>query len=170
MYATLGYQGTLTVTRKRVVEVWFKGAFMYRVPYVVIQGNTVFERDVTRARKLLGLRLDSEVLWNLTPWSWFADWFVNISDVIHNANAFSVNDLVMKYGYLMYKETIEDTYTHSGVTWKDGASSGEISETFRTVLKRRVKAHPMGFGLTDEGLDARRLAILAALGLSFGRV
>lgn len=168
MYVAGGHLGTLKKVRTTTTEVWFSGAFMYRVPYSTIQGNTVFERDVTRARKLLGIRLDAEVLWNLAPWSWFVDWFINCSDVIHNAAAFSNDDLVMKYGYLMYKTTIQDTYTHSGIGFMDGGT-GEISMTFTTTIKRRVKAHPFGFGFKEDMLTARQLAILAALGLANGR-
>jgi hypothetical protein len=67
----------------------------------------------------------------------------------------------------MYKETVEDTYTHSGVNLKTGPT-GPVSQVFRTVYKRRVKAHPYGFGLTDGDLSPRQLAILAALGISRG--
>jgi len=169
MYETLGHVGILSKVRTRRIETWFSGCFMYQVPYSVISGETVFARDVVRARKLLGIRLDIEVLWNLAPWSWFADWFVNIGQVISNIVAFSNDGLVMRYGYLMYKETIEDRYTHSGVSFYKQPGSGEIQTTFTTTLKKRVKAHPFGFGVRDVDLTPKQLSILAALGISLGR-
>jgi hypothetical protein len=91
-----------------------------------------------------------------------------VGQVIHNLTAFSKDGLVMRYGYLMYRKTAEITHEHSGVGFKSGAT-GPITTTFGTTLKRRVKAHPYGFGLTDESLTARQLAILAALGITHGR-
>jgi len=169
MYETNGHIGTLTKTRTRRVESWFSGCFMYAVPYNVINDETVFARDVVRARLLLGIRLDIEVLWNLAPWSWFADWFVNIGQVISNIVAFSNDGLVMRYGYLMYKETIEDTYSHSGVAFYRQPGSGEIRTTFTTTLKKRVKAHPYGFGVKDADLTPRQISILIALGITLGQ-
>ncbi len=165
MYETLGYSGLRYKTRTRRVDVWFSGAYFYSLPYATIGGQTAFARDVTRARVLLGLKLDIEVLWNLAPWSWFLDWFGNIGQVIANCAAFQHDGLVMKYGYLMYREVIEDKYVHSGVHFKDGGS-GEIQTTFGTVLKKRTKAHPYGFGVRDVDLTPRQVAILAAIGIS----
>lgn len=169
MYLPSGNLGTLVRTRTTRVDTWFSGAFTYRVPYATIQGQTSFARDAARARKLLGLRLDAEVLWNLAPWSWFVDWFVSAGQVIHNLEAFATDSLVMQYGYLMQKVSIEDTYSHSGLSFLDGPT-GEIQFTLGTVSKTRVKAHPYGFGVLDADLTSRQMAILAAIGISGSRV
>lgn len=167
MYAGFnGYTGTLTVTRKVTIETWFSGAFTYHVDFDADKLSRL-HRKAQEVRRIYGVRLTPDVAWNLAPWSWLADWFANFGDVLTNASQLAADGLVMRYGYLMYKETIEDTYTHSGVALK-GDPTGPVSQVFRTVYKRRVKAHPFGFGLKDESLSPRQLAILAALGLSRG--
>jgi hypothetical protein len=160
--------GQLVKTRTTEVKTWFSGAFIYGHPaYATVGGkHSVFARDVARARKLYGLRLDVEVLWNLAPWSWFIDWFTSAGAVMHNVAAQSnQNGLVMKYGYIMRQTTVTDTYVHSGLHFKDGAT-GPITATFETVQKTRLKAHPFGFGVDVQNLSANQIAIMAALGLS----
>ncbi len=161
--------GRLIKTRETEVKTWFSGAFIYGLPaYAVVGGkHSVFARDVARARKLYGLRLDVEVLWNLAPWSWFIDWFTSAGSVMHNVAAQSnQNGLVMKYGYIMRETRVTTTYTHSGLVFKDGAT-GPITATFETVQKTRLKAHPFGFGVDVQNLSANQIAIMAALGLSW---
>lgn len=170
MYASFNssdFTGTLTRQRKTTIESWFSGGFTY---FVDLDSDALsrIHRKAQELRRVYGADLNLEVAWNLAPWSWAADWFANTGDVIHNLTAFSRDGLVMRYGYLMYKETIQDTYTHTGVNLKSGPT-GPVSQVFRTVYKRRVKAHPYGFGLTEESLSPRQLAILAALGISRGR-
>lgn len=159
--------GTLTCTRKVRIETWFSGGFTY---YVDFDDDVLshLHQKAQEIRRVYGLRLTPDVAWNLAPWSWAADWFANFGDVLKNASMLGADGLVMRYGYLMYQETVEDTYTHSGVNLKTGPT-GPVSQVFRTVYKRRVKAHPYGFGLTDESLSPRQLAILAALGITRGR-
>lgn len=169
MYAStssLDTTGTLVCTRKVKIETWFSGGFTY---YVDFDDDTLsrLHQKAQEIRRIYGVRLTPDVAWNLAPWSWAADWFANMGDVLKNASTLGADGLVMRYGYLMYKETVEDTYTHSGVNLKTGPT-GPVSQVFRTVYKRRVKAHPYGFGLTDGDLSPRQLAILAALGISRG--
>jgi len=171
MYYSLNsadYTGTLSRTRRVTIESWFSGGFTY---FVDFDADTLsrLQKRAQEVRRIYGVRLTPDVAWNLAPWSWAVDWFTNIGDLVENASRFSQDGLVMRYGYLMYKETIEDTYTHSGVRFRDGTYSGPVSQVFTTVYKRRVKAHPYGFGLTEESLSPRQLAILAALGISRGR-
>jgi hypothetical protein len=111
------------------------------------------------ARKLLGIDLTPEVLWNLSPWSWAADWFSNTGDVMHNISAFGSDGLVMRNGYTM---------CHSGLTQVDsGSYSGfyQVKTRVRETKTRHV-ATPYGFGVSYDGLSARQIATVAALGLS----
>jgi len=142
---------------------WFKGAFSYHLPV----SNDQFAQAMrfeAYANKLLGTRLTPEVVWNLTPWSWAADWFGNAGDIIHNASALGHDGLVLRYGYIM-----SSTWNYSfneGVGDKTKYVSGYrvIRET-----KQRFPSSPyLGFG-ASAALSATQTAILAALGMTRGR-
>jgi hypothetical protein len=163
-------QVTRTTTRT-----WFAGGFRFyhRSVPEALQELSLFEE---RANLLLGTRLDPEVLWNLAPWTWLSDWFINFGDVVGNASALLSDDLVMQYGYLM-----RTTHEEKTISWPQGLwarvptgstssgfvrQTGPYSQTVSRVTKQRGKASPFGFGFTDSDFTEHQLAILAALGLS----
>lgn len=118
------------------------------------------------ANHLLGVLPTPGALWDLAPWTWAFDWFANMGDVLSNASAAVVDGQVLTYGYLM-----EKTVTIHDVSIWGGGILGHPIESgirFRTTRKRRVKANPFGFGITNDSLTERQYAILAALGMSQG--
>nr|UJQ85833.1 MAG: hypothetical protein 1 [Leviviridae sp.] len=140
---------------------WFEAEYMFYLP----TGNSLnakIKRYGSYARKLLGVDLTPEVLWNLSPWSWAADWFANTGDVMHNISALGPDGVVMQHGYVM---------SHTGLeTVSTGAYRGAWQSSVRTVeAKLRRTAFPYGFGLSYDGLSPKQKAILFALGLSKGR-
>jgi hypothetical protein len=147
---------TTTVSRRR----WFSGAFTYYLP----PRGTV-AGDLARAKKLYGLSLTPDVVWNLTPWSWAVDWFTNTGDVLSNLTDMSVDGLVMRYGYMMEHTIVIDSYVFAGPTGFVGYQRpmplNLVSET-----KIRRRASPFGFGITWGGLSPRQLSIAAALGIN----
>jgi len=143
------------------VNRWFSGAFTYYVP----------EQDrfgaLSQARKLLGLEITPDVLWQVTPWSWAVDWVSNAGDVISNLTAFANDGLVMRYGYIMEHTVTTNTYYHQGPTGKCwGDSCYPTPLVFVTETKVRRRASPFGFGLKLSAFTDRQKAIAAALGLS----
>jgi len=123
-------------------------------------------RYALEARKLTGLSLDPDTLWNLAPWSWAVDWFSNTGDVISNLTDRGLYGLVMRYGYVMEHTITTDTYTlvqPSSPTAKKmlGSPLRVITET-----KQRRGANPYGFGVSWDGLSPFQGSILAALGIS----
>lgn len=164
MYLNTGYAPS-TKTRVTKTEYWFSGCFTYYLE----RGQSDLEKAIRfeqEANKLLGTRITPDVLWELAPWSWAIDWASNTGDVLQNVSAFANDGLVMRYGYLMCRETIEDTYTLGALTLKDGQRIGPLTQTFRTVRKTRVKATPYGFGVNLTTLTPRQIAIIVALGLT----
>jgi len=83
-----------------------------------------------------------------------------------NISAFSRDQLVLRWGYMMAAETIIDT--HSVVCGLRGYEGQTLSQTFTTTVKKRVRATPFGFGLDPGWKDFsdRQKAILGALGIS----
>jgi len=156
-----GVQSREWVTSKRV---WFDGAFTYYYP----TGDSLLDvgkRADFLLNQLVGQRIDADVLWNLQPWSWLADWYVNIGTNIANASALTEDGLVMRYGYLMTETISDHVITINGPRTKSGYA-GPFKTIYRTVVKERVKASPYGFALNPSGFTARQWAILAALGFT----
>lgn len=150
---------------------WFSGAFTYYLP----RGNDYrakMVRVALEARKLYGLSLTPEVLWEVAPWSWALDWFSNFGDVLSNVSDFATMGLIMRYGYIMETTTVIDTYVNSGWSRRVSGESPPKEQTslsLTTQVKQRRRATPFGFGVSWEGLSPFQLSILAALGMSQGR-
>jgi hypothetical protein len=164
--ATQG-RGSCVRTRVTTVRQWFSGAFTYHLPSDY-QSREGVARLADQGRHILGLDLTPEVLWNVAPWSWAADWFSNTGDVIHNLTDWSSDGLVLKYGYIMEHSVVRDTLTFVGETgFKAIHRSPRPPElVLVTEVKLRRRATPFGFGLNLSSLTGRQKSILAALGMS----
>jgi len=151
--------GTYRIYRKDSVRVWFVGAFKYYVPDI---RSVEFEQRFIR--RLYGLNLNPELLWELTPWSWLIDWFTNAGDAFSNVDTGWADNLVATYAYVM--ET-RHSYIQCDSTLNT-VNNGTLSHswTYDWVSKGRAQANPYGFGITWEGLSPKQLSILAALGIT----
>jgi len=159
-----GGPGKLTKTREETYRFWFSGAYTYVYP----DGHRAVDRMLaaeSRLNRLFGTRVNPELLWELTPWSWAADWVSNVGDVARNMSALSSDSLVLRWGYIMCHYTCRDTYLLEGVRLK-GVAGGPRSQTFVTDAKFRQRATPYGFGLDIAAFTPRQWAILGALGIS----
>jgi len=163
--STSGTTRTTTTTIKS--KKWFSGCFTYhaQLPSGTMSG---IERRLREYNILYGILPTPEVLWNLTPWSWAADWVANIGDVLNNVSMFQSDGLVLLYGYVMEHKTITRQHHTYGYSLKNGGAVNEV-QTFTSEVKTRRKASPFGFGLKPVDFSSRQWAILAALGLSRGR-
>jgi hypothetical protein len=161
--------------RKRVIEreTWFSGAFTYHVPEWF---DTHDKEDRMRlTAKLLGAEPDLNTLWQLAPWSWAVDWFVNAGTFLKSLQALISYGTILRYGYVMEKTTITDTfYAGDQVSTPTAPYTQAFSPPYptiqpvilRTTVKKRVKANPFGFGISWDGLSPVQQAIVAALGIT----
>lgn len=156
---------TATDTKQTTTERWFSGAFTYYLPND--EGLGKIMRWALEAEKLLGLIPDASDVWNVLPWSWATDWFLNTGSVISNLTDVASYGLVMPYGYMMEKTTTTYVREQPAVL-KNGQTLKIRTKTVDTV-KRRVQASPFGFGVTWDGFSALQLSILAALGITRNR-
>jgi hypothetical protein len=157
-------QGKVVRHRVTTINRWFSGAFTYYLPP---RGIGMLDK-LDQARKILGLDLNLDVIWNLTPWSWAVDWFSNTGDYLSNIDSWIQYGLVVRYGYIMEHSSVQDTYYFTGPT---GLKSGNVfpqSVTLVTETKLRRRATPFGFGFTGV-LNNTQKTIVAALGLNRGR-
>lgn len=145
-------------------ETWFSGAFSY---YLDVGDDALSKltRYEQYANKLLGSRITPSVLYELSPWSWLADWFGNIGDILSNASAFSEDGLVIRYGYLM-RRTVATRYLSYTPHSEEFGTSRTLRTSYRTERKERAKATPYGFGINSDALNVRQIAILTALGMT----
>ncbi len=157
--------GFSTSTVKQTQQsVWFSGQFTF---YLNL-GSTLqdkFEFYGKQADYLLGLKITPEVMWELTPWSWLTDYFVDVGSAVKAARLLSSDSLVLQYGYMMRKTS--RNVTVSGITdeFFDG-SRAVLSSSFHQNRKQRFRSTPYGFGLNPTGLSTRQWAILGALGMT----
>jgi len=158
--------GEYQLHRKTVKRMWFSGAYTYHYE----TGKSIRDRLMRaeqQANRLYGLRLDPNLVWELSPWSWAADWVSNTGSVLTNLSAFARDGLVLRWGYLMCHLTVTETHTT-----RANLKAGDrvLTQSFTTEVKKRVRATPYGFGLDPDWRDLsdRQLAILASLGISRG--
>lgn len=159
MYATAPRYVRTKVTSKHI---WFKGAFRYWIPDT---GSLQWERNTVR--KMYGLTFNAEVAWNLIPWSWLADWFGNIGDNIASFDNGWADNLTAKYAYVMAHDVVSVHHTCNAVFSTGGSLSCDTTVEYHS--KARVVSSPYGFDVSFDSLNGRRLAILAALGMTRSR-
>lgn len=145
-----------SVGKHEVVEsverrIWFSASFKYWLPNI---------NKFSFAKNYFGLNFGPSQLYELTPWSWLADWFSNAGDVLQNMQNY--DDLTARYAFVMgYKRRVlkvnSQLYYHAG----------DISDCWSYALERkqRIEANPFGFGFTQDNLSVRQLQILSHLGL-----
>ncbi len=157
--------GEIIRTTKTSTRSYFKGCFTYHLP----DYNEVFgvKRYLAEADKLLGVKPTPEVIWNLAPWSWAADWFANTGDVMNNLTQFTQNDLAMSYGYMMQHRyaTVQHLGFQTLNTWQ-GPKQFQVAYKHHAGAMTRVPASPFGFGFTFSDFNPRQLAIASALGIT----
>ncbi len=159
--------GPIRGDRVVTTKTWFSGCFTYHLDL----GNDFqsrLKRTAAEARKLYGLELTPETVWNLAPWSWAVDWEGNIGDGLHNVSRFAQDGLVMRYGYIMQQKTAVVSYSLHPAGRLYNSPNADLRLTVEATSKVRRRATPFGFGFDMTALTGRQSAILGALGISRG--
>jgi len=153
-----------TWTYKRT---WFSGGFTYHLPIGFRSRNWLAE-TYAKTGYLIGTELTPESLWQVTPWTWAANWFSNMGDLISNYSDWATDGLVLRYGYIMEHKWTMVTYSLDRPSrWiTKGTDNRVCPVTYFVESKRRDKATPFGFGLNWNSFSPRQLAITLALGLT----
>nr|UJQ85495.1 MAG: hypothetical protein 1 [Leviviridae sp.] len=157
-------KGQATRTRRVTRRIWFEGDFTYMVapPEKDLWG---LRKHMQMANHLLGAGITPAVLYDLTPWTWAADWFTNTGDVINNISMLALDGLVVVRGYIMCETITQVTVTNNGAQLR-GSAPMYLTQTWTSIIRQRQRATPFGFGVNLDTLSARQIAIVAALGLS----
>lgn len=149
-----------TVTTIVKDRYWFSAGFTFRMP------NVNDSEAMSSLRQYLqGGGISPSVVWELTPWSWLADYFTSIGDSLENWEKSRAINLAAKYAYVMHKRDITTVSQHQSWAY-DGSFSLSASATSRAITQARTGASAYGFGFTTGALNNAQIANLVALGLS----
>jgi hypothetical protein len=148
---------------------WFSGSFTYFLPEIPGLSGRI-ERYMSEHDRLLGLQMDSNAAWQLSPWSWLIDWFTDISENLAAIQVAHDDNLVMNYGYGMEKTVRSAVLKTSFLTPNPKIAEGAafVNTAWETTTKRRIRANPYGFVSSADGgaWSPYRMAVLAALGIT----
>jgi hypothetical protein len=161
---TAGGTATPSISKTTVRRKWFSGAYTFFMHDSTHGAIASAESAAQKARLLLGLDLNPETLWQLSPWSWLADWVGNVGDNLSNVTRLSNDSLVIQYGYMMCSTSTEMVRAGS-VPLRDGGYV-QVVDRSRKITKERQRATPYGFGLNTSAFSATQWAILGALGMT----
>jgi hypothetical protein len=148
---------------------WNCGNFGYYVPDI---GSSQWTERAKRA--LFGQNPTPNQLWELIPWSWLIDWFSNVGDILSNLSTNAVDNETWTNCFSMreisrtHEITISTHWDHLTGSYGFDVPAGQSSLTYSRVEtnKLRRQASPYGFGLDWPDFDARKILILAALGIT----
>lgn len=153
-----GNAGNCAVVRTVERRIWFKARYKYYIP--TLEPGQGF--PLRLVRRLYGLELSPGLLYDLIPFSWLADWYQNVGDMIANQDMGSYGGLVTKDAYLM--DTLNDKFTIS-VKRQVGINTLNASwDCTRTRKHRKCQLSPYGFDAHLSGLSSWQASILTALG------
>jgi len=172
VYVTQCYGGGLatdSVHSGHNTRIWCAGRSKYLLPPGPRDGPW---KD-RLMRRILGLNLQPNTLYNIMPWSWLADYFTTLGSFYDAVSSGIADKVVFDYAYLMHEyETHVISYATQYICTSVATGSGtkhEMVTAFREQnesRKTRVAASPFGFGLSQESLTPNQLGILGALGYS----
>lgn len=157
-FPNLPETGSYEITFSETKREWFEGKFRYYIPDI---DTPEWERRVVR--QLFGLTITPSLLWELTPWSWLADWASNAGDVFSNMDTGWAENLTAAYAYVMGTKSWTWNLQSSCDLYDGTITAGWSGDIVR---KDRHVASPFGFGLSMDDLSPRQLSILGALGIS----
>jgi len=111
-----------------------------------------------------GVRISPSNVWRATPWTWLIDWGINVGRNLDRVSEYLLDGVVAKYLYLMHHQKQRFVLKQT-LPFLTGTV---VLEFYRDVetKQRKEAGSPYGFDSPWESLSPKKLAILAALGLS----
>jgi len=140
---------------------WFRGCFRYWVPeFDSPEGPMNAMRIWLR---MYGIRISPLLVWNLTPWSWLADWYGNVGENIANYTTQLENNMAAKYAFIM-RETVGVMKNATWIKFKPPYGDRFFEWTREYHAKTRRHASAFGFTIDSGSFSSYQWSILAALG------
>lgn len=128
------------------------------------------------AEALVGEGVSPGTAWNLTPYTWLSDWFVDIGGLLHYQQQVNDNHITAVSNGFSYREELEvkATFHGCGVSYLGvvnpwtvlSLSNPYAQSVVRYRRHKRRGGNPYSLGPTWTSLSVQQWAILGALGLS----
>lgn len=157
---------TFTITLQEMSRVWYEGVFAQYLPEFddsLMSGHPAIA-GVAQAIDLFGLNINPVNIYRVMPWTWCADWFVNIGDNIQSFQDLFNNQIASKYFYIMREAWRRLKYRITFTTYDGQTHDLNWFAGWNTKV-RLVGESNFGFSLSPDGLSDAQLAIIGALGL-----
>lgn len=157
-------QPKFTESRIYRERIWASARFRYWLP-----GGP---RDIAWKRRLLaelfGARPSPATIYNMIPWTWLIDWFLNLGYVIDNLDAGVADRLAADYIYIMRHMEWRTDYQATGLFESKNGDSVPVSTSAvrLSYMKSREAGGPFDPALNQRELTPTQWAIGGALGLS----
>jgi hypothetical protein len=160
----VGSNPTARLKQTESTRDWYSASFSYRYTGPKLPDFS------EKVRYLLRPDLTIGQLYNAAPWSWLVDWYFHLSTTLESNQLIADTNLIQNYGYCMTERFRRSTLTVNpgsyGSTPNWQPPIPELSITFGTTEKRRVRGNPFGFNVRLDNLSIRQLGILGGLGLA----
>jgi len=122
----------------------------------------------------LGIVNDPDLIWELTPFSWLADWAINIGSGMENATYYSPSNggRSIDYAYVSTKTVSVRERQVLNLNPQPSTTIQRIHKgksSITTVQTDRRRVSPFGIGVDLSGLTSGQFGILVALGLAKSR-
>jgi hypothetical protein len=148
---------------------WFEGNFV-KLP----KASLGLDSHMSRFEWLISTDLTPADLWQIAPWSWLVDWFIDIGGLIDAFQTGTSNRILSTYAYAMEERSMTTTVLLRNMYVQQGGSftrtyngPKDYSCVMKYTSKRRIRANPFGFTLNPTtALSLGQQLILGALGLT----
>jgi hypothetical protein len=159
----------LSVVQRYESRQWIVSQFVRLPPSGSLAGKA--ETYLSRFDELMRFDLTPADLWQLAPWSWLVDWFVDIGGLISTWQTATTNKILSTYAYAMRHEVRTTSFfvtnLRAEATGYTYSGPKALFGQYVTTRKRRLRANPFGFIPNPQSaLNGGQLAILGALGLT----
>jgi hypothetical protein len=120
-----------------------------------------------KAQQLLGNSvLSASTLWELVPWSWMSDWFVDIGSLLSYQESVQTDSLVARRGSVVYEQTITILNHMKMRQGSGGPVVGTWIQSHTDRHQKRFPGTPYDMGVSWSGFSTQQWFILGALGIS----
>jgi len=147
---------------EKTSKTWAVGKFRYVLP----PGPKNAEWTHKMRMRLLGNNVTPSAVYELTPWSFVADYFTDFGEFMKAVSPGVADRLICDYAYIMKETSWKSTTEAVGGLYTSPNKTSSIRASYVTEYTRklRVAASPFGWGLKESDLSDSQKAILAGLG------
>lgn len=162
-YASNSNKSTTHGTASRTYKTWAEGRFRYFLP----PGPRTVSWRRSLIRRIMGLRITASELYEVFPWSFLVDYFVDVGSFMKSVSGGVADRYIADYCFLMRSIEYEyNTRSKIYLDTKDGPKPAYFERRTLQFRKTRITASPFGFGVKQTDLSPFQVSILGALGLS----